>query len=159
MNENNPKFFDTKLRAAKKFAKGKDNYNPYAGVCSMLPDVAKANADARQQYINGHFCCAVKAGIITNGLGVVRHISFFDDDFRKLHPEINVKKADNSEKDKEEPNSLPDLHAQNIFFGEAKIHLRYRTLEYGHGKGVILVTFLPWIERVAAVGCLYFALF
>ena len=118
VNENNPKFFDTKLRAAKKFAKGKDNYNPYAGVYSMLPDVAKANADARQQYINGHFCYAVKAGVITNGLGVVRHLSFFDDDFRKLHPELSVKKADNPEKDKEIGDSGSLRPALSDFFRE-----------------------------------------
>ena len=84
--ENNPKFFNTKLREARKLAKSRTDFDPYKAVYSFLPDAAKANPDARQRYINGHFCYAVKAGIVTNGLGICRHIAFFDDDFRKRHP-------------------------------------------------------------------------
>jgi hypothetical protein len=60
-----------------------------------------ADPDARQQYINGHFCYAVKGGIVTNGLGICRHIAFFDDDFRKRHPEVSSSRSDCSDKDKE----------------------------------------------------------
>ena len=49
----------------------------------------------KQQYINGHFCYAHKAGIIANGLGIVRHISFFDENFRQKHPEVVSQKTDN----------------------------------------------------------------
>ena len=35
--ENNPKFFNTKLKEAKRFAKGNESYNPYIGVYSLLP--------------------------------------------------------------------------------------------------------------------------
>ena len=47
--ENNPKFFNTKLREAKKLSKSNPNFDPYKAVYSFLPDVAKANPDARQQ--------------------------------------------------------------------------------------------------------------
>ena len=99
--ENNPKFFNTKLREAKKLAKSYSNFDPYKAVYSFLPDAARVNPDARQQYINGHFCYAVKAGIVTNGLGICRHIAFFDDDFRKSHPEVSSPRSDCPDKDKE----------------------------------------------------------
>jgi hypothetical protein len=52
-------------------------------------------------YINGHFCYADKFSIITNGLGIVRHISFLDDDFKKNHPDIEIdKKSDSPDEDK-----------------------------------------------------------
>ena len=101
VKENNPKFLNSKLKFAKKIAKEKDNYDPYKAVYGLLPDIAAANADARHQYINGHFCYAIKAGIVTNGLGIVRHISFFDDEFRKLHPEVCQPKNDDPESMKE----------------------------------------------------------
>ncbi len=66
-----------------------------------LPDEAEASPSAKQQYINGHFCYAFKAGIVTNGLGIIRDISFFDDDFKAAHPEVISPKTDDPEKDKE----------------------------------------------------------
>ena len=41
--------------------------------------------------MNGYFCYAYKAGILTNGLGIVRDIVLFDDSFRSSHPKINIK--------------------------------------------------------------------
>lgn len=39
-------------------------------------------------YINGHFCYADKFSILTNGLSIVRHIAFIDDDdFKAFHPD------------------------------------------------------------------------
>lgn len=101
VSENNPKFFNTKLKEAKKLAKGNEGYNPYAGVYYLLPSESGTNPEIRQQYINGHFCYAAKAGIMTNGLGIVRHISVFDDPFRKKHPECVAKRTDNPDRDKE----------------------------------------------------------
>ena len=51
----------------------------------MIPNTAKASIDAKQQYINGHYCYAHKVGIMTNGIGIIRNISFFDDDFKNLY--------------------------------------------------------------------------
>jgi len=100
--ENNPKFFQTKLNQAKSLSKLNPNFDPYKGVYGLLPDCALANPNVKQQYINGHFCYAEKAGILTNGLGIVRHIDLFDEDFKKKHPEMTVdKRSDNPDLDKE----------------------------------------------------------
>ena len=99
--ENNPKFFNSKLREAKKLAKSNPNFDPYKAVYAFLPEASRTNPDARQQYINGHFCYATKVGIVTNGLGICRHIAFFDDDFRKRHPEVGSPRTDNPDSDKE----------------------------------------------------------
>lgn len=50
----------------------------------------------KQPYINGHFCYAFKFGIVTNGLGIIRHISFYNKDFMISHPNIVVEKKPNS---------------------------------------------------------------
>lgn len=101
VSENNPKFFNTKLNQAKSIKKTDPNYNPYTGVYSLLPSQSEANPEIRQQYINGHFCYAIKAGIVTNGLGIVRHIAVFDNDFKTVHPELKVQKTDDPTQDKE----------------------------------------------------------
>ena len=101
VKENNPKFFNTKLQLAKTFAKNNPGYDPYKAVYGLLPDEAESAPMARQQHINGHYCYSYKAGIVTDGLGIVRHIAFFDDDFRKAHPEVVTPKTDDPDKDKE----------------------------------------------------------
>jgi len=99
--ENNPKFLNTKLTQAKKISKKNPNLNPHNLAYSMMPESAAANPFVNQQYINGHFCYANKAGILANGLGIIRGISFFDDEFKRRHPEVVSKKTDNPELDKE----------------------------------------------------------
>jgi hypothetical protein len=99
--ENNPKFLNTKLNQAKKLSKKNPELKPHALAYSLMPATAAANPFVNQQYINGHFCYAHKAGILTNGLGIVRGISFFDDTFKRRHPEVVSKKTDNPELDKE----------------------------------------------------------
>ncbi len=99
--ENNPKFLNSKLQAAKKFASNNPAIDPHKLAYALLPDTAKANPFVKQQYINGHFCYAFKTGIVTNGLGIVRDIAFFDDTFRRRHPEAIAKKTDNPTLDKE----------------------------------------------------------
>ena len=116
VSENNPKFLNSKLKEAKKLSKGNPDYNPYKGVYSLLPDSAKANPDVRQQYINGHYCYALKAGIVTNGLGIIRHISCFDDAFKKAHPQIVSSKTDNPDADKEIGDSVSLKPVLSDFF-------------------------------------------
>lgn len=99
--ENNPKFFNSMLNQAKKISKNNPQINPHALVYSLLPDVSKTNPFVKQQYINGHFCYAHKTGILTNGLGIVRDIAFFDETFKRKHPEAVSQKSDNPELDKE----------------------------------------------------------
>ena len=100
--ENNPKFMNSKLNQAKTIAKSDPSFNPYIGVYSLMPDEAAANSNVKRQYVNGHFCYAQKVGILTNGLGIVRHIDLFDDDFKAAHPEMPIDKRENDPaKDKE----------------------------------------------------------
>jgi hypothetical protein len=101
VKENNPKFINAKLKQAKKAAAKNPEINPHSLAYSMLPDTAEANPFVKQQHINGHFCYAHKAGIITNGLGIVRHISVFDEDFKRRHPDVVSQKTDNPDLDKE----------------------------------------------------------
>ena len=107
VKENNPKFLNAKLDQAKKLAKKNPEYDPYKGVYTLLPETAAANPNVKQQYINGHFCYAHKAGLLFNGLGIVRHIAFFDERFKDKHPEIVSKKTDNPDLDKE----ISDSHS------------------------------------------------
>lgn len=113
--ENNPKFFNSKLKEAKKFAKN-SSFNPYAGVYKTLPDFASSNPSAKQQYINGHYCYAVKAGIATDGLGIVRYISVFDDPFKEKHPETVTPKSDDPNSDKEIGDSVSLKPVLSDFF-------------------------------------------
>ena len=99
--ENNPKFLNAKLNQAKKAAKKNPELNPHYLAYSLMPETAAANPSVKQQYINGHFCYAHKAGILTNGIGIVRDIAFFDDNFKHRHPEVVSKKTHNPELDKE----------------------------------------------------------
>lgn len=125
--ENNPKFFSSKLRQAKAMAKTNPDTDPYKAVYGLLPDYAVANPAVKQQYINGHFCYAQKAGILTNGLGIVRHIAFFDNDFKKSHPETPVdKRTDNPDADKELGDSRTLLPVLQDFRGKHPA-LRYKT--------------------------------
>lgn len=123
--ENNPKFFNSKLKQAKAISKGTD-YNPYVGVYKLLPECSVSNSSAKQQYINGHYCYALKIGILTNGLGIIRNISFFDDDFKNVHPDIVTHKTDNPGMDKEIGDSISLKPVLSDFFIKHK-HLSYKT--------------------------------
>lgn len=73
-----------------------------------IPTHAASNQAIQQMYINGHFCYAYKFGIVTNGLGIVRDITFYNKEFLKAHPDIVVeKKSDSPDEDK----SLADSKA------------------------------------------------
>ena len=86
------------------------NYDPYKLVYALFPNNAEKAVNAKHQYVNGHFCYAYKAGIVTDGLGIIRHISFFDDDFREKPPEVNTPKSDNPDVDKEIGDSAFDSY-------------------------------------------------
>ena len=126
VKENNDKFFNTLLKQAKAMAKGNPNCDPYKLVYALFPDTAEKAVNAKHQYVNGHFCYAYKAGIVTDGLGIIRHISFFDDDFREKHPEVNTPKSDNPDIDKEIGDSTALKPVLSDFF-EAHPDLKYHT--------------------------------
>ena len=124
--ENNPKFLNTKLNRAKNVSKKNPQLNPYSLAYSMMPESAAANPFVNQQYINGHFCYAHKAGILTNGLGIVRGISFFDEGFKRKHPEVVSKKTDNPDLDKEIGDSTSLKPVLSDFF-DAHPSFSYKT--------------------------------
>ena len=104
VTENNPKYANRIIRQLKAYAKSKNydkNYDPYKAAYGSMPTHASANPEIKQLYINGHFCYVFKFGIVTNGLGVIRHISFYNKDFMDSHPQIVVdKKSDSPDEDK-----------------------------------------------------------
>ena len=111
VTENNPKYANRIIKQLKAFKKSKgpdDSYDPYKAAYGSMPSHAASNPAIQQMYINGHFCYAFKFGIVTNGLGIVRDISFFNKDFLDAHPDIIIgKKSDSPDEDK----SLADSKA------------------------------------------------
>jgi hypothetical protein len=72
------------------------------GTIAAMPDIAASNAAVKKQYINGHFCYAYRAAVVTNGLGIMRRLELLDDDFRARHPELpREKRSKSPEIDKE----------------------------------------------------------
>lgn len=103
VTENNPKYVNAQIRQLKAWAKanGMDSYDPYKAAYGKMPTCASANPEVKQQYLNGHFCYAYKAGILTNGLGIIRSIEFYDERYFSAHPEIvRYKKTDAPDEDK-----------------------------------------------------------
>ena len=104
VTENNPKYANRIIKQLKAYAKAKGydkSYDPYKAAYKSMPSHASANSEIKQLYINGHFCYVYKFGIVTNGLGIVRHISLYNKDYMKSHPEIVVeKKSDSPDEDK-----------------------------------------------------------
>lgn len=102
VTENNPKTLNSLIKKLKAYYKDNPNVDPYRMAYGLMPSHAASCDDARQMYINGHFCYADKFAILTNGLGIVRHISFLDDDiFKSSHPELIIEqKSDSPDEDK-----------------------------------------------------------
>jgi len=104
VTENNPKYANRIIKQLKAYAKiaGYDkNFDPYKAAYHSMPSSSAANPHIKQLFINGHFCYVFKFGMITNGLGIVRDITFYNDDFFKNHPDIVVdKKSDSPDEDK-----------------------------------------------------------
>lgn len=108
VTENNPKFINFMIKQMKRRNKGNSSYDPYRAAYGAMPAHASSNAAVKQLYINGHFCYVYKFGILTNALGIVRNISFFDHEFISKHPTLVVdKKSDSPDEDK----SLGDVKA------------------------------------------------
>ncbi|MBU3114863.1 DDE transposase [Clostridium lacusfryxellense] len=80
VKENNPKAFDSVMRNTKKFSKSIPNFNAHSYACSQMPKESVANTDIKLSYINGHYCYSMKAAFVTNGLGIIRHIDFYNSD-------------------------------------------------------------------------------
>jgi hypothetical protein len=103
VTENNPKYADRIIRQVKAYAKAKNldkSYDPYKVAYGSMPSCAHANPEIKQQYINSHFCYAYKFGLVTNGLGIVRHIAFYNKDWFEKHQIVLEKKSDSPDEDK-----------------------------------------------------------
>lgn len=104
VTENNPKYANRIIKQLKAYAKAHnfdENYDPYKAAYGSMPSHAAANPEIKQLYIDGHFCYAYKIGIVTNGLGIIRHIDFYNKAFFDRHPEITIeKKTDSPDEDK-----------------------------------------------------------
>lgn len=120
VTENNPKYANRMIKQLKAFKKSHnldDSYDPYKAAYGSMPSHAASNQAIRQMYINGHFCYAYKFGIITNGLGIVRDITFYNKDFLHAHPDIVVeKKSDSPDEDKSPADSKALLPVLIDFF-------------------------------------------
>lgn len=103
VTENNPKYANRIIKQLKAYAKAKgfdESYDPYKAAYGSMPSHAATNSEIKQLYINGHFCYAYKFGIITNGLGIIRHLAFYDKDFFNAHDIKTEKKSDSPDEDK-----------------------------------------------------------
>lgn len=104
VTENNPKYANRIIKQLKSYAKAMNfdnHYDPYKAAYGKMPPHASANPEVKQLFINGHFCYVYKFGVVTNGLGIIRHISFYNKDYMCTHPEIIVeKKSDSPDEDK-----------------------------------------------------------
>ena len=135
VTENNPKFADRLIRQVKAYVKSMNldkGYDPYKIAYSRMPTCAHADPEIKQQYINSHFCYAYKFGLVTNGLGIVRHIAFYNKDWLAAHPEVVLeKKSDSPDEDKSAHDTklliptlqdffkLHPLYNPKIFLGDA----------------------------------------
>ena len=100
--ENNPKFAQAKARQAVAYSKIEPTFDSDVSRTAFMPECAASNPAVKLQYINGHFCYAQKAAVVANGLGIVRHLELFDDDFKTAHPEMQIgKRTNHPEIDKE----------------------------------------------------------
>lgn len=125
VTENNPKYINSLIRKLKTTYKSNPKVDPYKMAYGIMPSHASSDESIKQMHINGHFCYVHKFGILTNGLGIVRNITFLDDDFKKKHPEIVIeKKSDSPDEDKSIGDSTSLQPVLNDFFS-AHPHLKY----------------------------------
>ena len=120
VTENNPKYANRIIRQLKAYAKANHfdkNYDPYKAAYGSMPSHASANPEIKQLFVNGHFCYVFMFSIVTNGLGIIRHISFYNRAFMTSHPDIVVdKKSDSPDEDKCAHNSKLLIPTLKDFF-------------------------------------------
>jgi hypothetical protein len=122
VTENNPKYANALIKRLKAWKAAKaigDSYDPYKAAYGMMPPHAAACPSVKQMYANGHFCYAYKFGVVSNGLGIVTGIAFYDNAYLAAHPEIPVgKKTDSPDEDKSLADSKALLPKLKEFFGK-----------------------------------------
>lgn len=78
VKENNPKFFNALVKRLQFLNKDKSKEDIYKLAYSQMPKSAEADNNIKLQYINGHFCYAHKTVVMSNALGILRHMDFCD---------------------------------------------------------------------------------
>ncbi|MGD9155991.1 MAG: transposase [Bacillota bacterium] len=78
VKENNPKFFNSLVKKLQYLNKDKPKEEIYKLAYSQMPKSASADSNIKLQYINGTFCYAHKTVVMSNALGILRHIDFCD---------------------------------------------------------------------------------
>ena len=104
VTENNPKYINSIINKLKSYLKfkniSKSDDDIYKQAYKSMPKVSEADPSIRKMYANGHFCYGRKFGIITNGLGITRHIQFFDEEFKSKHSDFIFEDTDSPNYDK-----------------------------------------------------------
>jgi hypothetical protein len=125
VTENNPKYSNRIIKQLKVFKKAKklgDSYDPYKVAYTSMPSHSAASKAIQQMYINGHFCYAFKFGIVTNGMGIIRDISFYNKNFLLAHPDIVIeKKSDSPDEDKSLSDSKALIPVLKDFFAKHQL--------------------------------------
>lgn len=83
VKENNPKFYQTKLKNSKAYAKTLKNNEKFdieKYAQSKMPKISASNHEAKLTYLNGHFGYYLKVILATNGFGLIRDINFYNTD-------------------------------------------------------------------------------
>jgi len=88
VKENNDKYIFSIVKSLKKIYKDKSEEDLYKIAYNKMNKTASADDRIRLMYINGSFNYAYKFSIITNAHGIVRNISFVDNDFIQKHNEV-----------------------------------------------------------------------
>jgi hypothetical protein len=117
VTENNPKYSNRIIKQLKAYAKANHfnaSYDPYKAAYHSMPTHASANPNIKQLYINGHFCYVYKIGVITNGLGIIRHLDFYNKDFFNKHSEICIDKKTKA------PNEDKSVHDAKLLIPSLK---------------------------------------
>lgn len=102
--ENNPKYANSIIKQLKAFKKSKNRIIPTPLIKPLLPPCLPMPPPIRPSsrcISTGISAMHKKLDIITNGLGIVRDITFYNKDFLKAHRDIIVeKRSDSPDEDK-----------------------------------------------------------
>lgn len=91
VKENNPKFFNSLVKRFQFLNKDKSKEDIYKMAYSQMPKHAEVDKDIKLQYINGYFCYAHKTVVMSNALGILRHMDFCDNSTEFMVPEGDPK--------------------------------------------------------------------
>lgn len=67
VSENNPKTLNSLIRRLKSYYKDKPDVDPYKMAYGTMPSQAATCPDAKQQYMNGHFCMLINFSYLPIG--------------------------------------------------------------------------------------------